>query len=150
MSLYLILVIYAWLMAITLFLIYLWMGLRSVFSSRGRGTRQIIQDSVLKNEALFKKVKDLANDLSSHKESTKSGLQKIGLVRFNPFDRIGGAQSYSLAVLNLKGAGAVITFLYTRAGVRIYVKEVINYKNKESDTELTKEEKKAIEEASLI
>jgi hypothetical protein len=150
MFLYAGIVVFIWLIIISVLLVYLWLSLRPIFSSRGRGVKQTIQDSILKNDTLLSQIKNLTTDLMSQKEKSKSGLQKIGLVRFNPFDRIGGTQSYSLAVLNLKGSGAVITFLYTRTGVRIYVKEIQDYKNKEKDTELTKEEKKAIQEASLI
>lgn len=79
---------------------------------------------------------------------TKDGaghFQRIGIVRFNPFADTGGAQSFSIALLNDSNSGIVMTSLYARAGNRWYVKEVVA--GKPSGLELSKEEAKAIEQA---
>lgn len=71
-------------------------------------------------------------------------VQKVGLVRFNPFREIGGDHSFSLAVLDATHTGFVVTGLHTRERTRIYSKEIVNGKCK---IELSKEEKQAIEKA---
>ncbi len=71
-------------------------------------------------------------------------VQRLGLVRFNPFRETGGDHSFSLAVLDGKNTGFIITGLHTRERTRIYLKQIIKGK---SDSELSKEELKALEKA---
>lgn len=72
-------------------------------------------------------------------------LQKIGLVRFNPFERVGGEQSFVVALLDKENDGIIINFIYTREGLRVYTKRV--KKGKGEEYELSEEEKKAIEKS---
>lgn len=69
-------------------------------------------------------------------------IQKIGLLRFNPFKDTGGDQSFILALLDAKDTGVVITALYSRSGTRWYAKKVA--KGKGLEHELSEEEKKAL------
>jgi len=50
--------------------------------------------------------------------------QRIGLVRFNPFEDTGGNQSFALALLDGKGTGFVVSSLHARSGTRVYGKAV--------------------------
>lgn len=68
-------------------------------------------------------------------------IQKVGLVRFNPFKEIGGDHSFTLAILDGRDAGVVITALHTRDRTRVYSKEI---KNGRCEFELSEEEKKAL------
>lgn len=72
-------------------------------------------------------------------------VQRVGMVRFNPFADTGGAQSFTLALLDGKDNGIVMTSLYGRTGSRWYVKEVKEGKGKE--LELSNEEAAAIKAA---
>ena len=69
-------------------------------------------------------------------------IQKIGLLRFNPFKDTGGDQSFILALLDAKDTGVVITALYSRSGTRWYAKNVVNGKGSEHD--LSEDEKRAL------
>jgi hypothetical protein len=80
--------------------------------------------------------------LESLKKDNKFSLQKIGVVRFNPFKGVGGDQSFSIAILDAHDSGVVMTSLYTREENRIYGKPV---KGGRSEYSLSEEEKKAIE-----
>ena len=51
-------------------------------------------------------------------------FQRIGLVRFNPFEDTGGNQSFALALLDQAGDGFVVSSLHARAGTRVYGKAV--------------------------
>ncbi len=67
---------------------------------------------------------------------------KINVLRFNPFEDIGGDQSFILTILNHKNNGVVVTSLHNRDLTRIYAKPI---KNGEGDNiTLSKEEKLAI------
>ena len=74
----------------------------------------------------------------------KFHIQKVGVVRFNPFKEIGGDHSFSLALLDGKDTGVVITCLHTRERTRVYMKAIQKGK---SGHELSDEEKKALKEA---
>ncbi len=79
-------------------------------------------------------------------EESKYYFYKIGMVRFNPFERSGGEQSFVIAVLDKQNNGLVINFIYTRDGLRTYSKKVKNGKGQEYD--LSEEEQKAIEKSN--
>lgn len=87
---------------------------------------------------LVEKVADLRKDAAFH-------IQKVGLVRFNPFDETGGDQSFTLALLDANQNGVVISSLYRREETRVYAKPVKNGKG--VDYGLSEEEKEAIKKA---
>ncbi len=72
-------------------------------------------------------------------------IQKIGLLRFNPFKDTGGDQSFILSLSDANDTGVVISGLYSRSGTRWYTKKVINGKAVEHD--LSEEEKKVLKQA---
>lgn len=76
------------------------------------------------------------------------GIHKVGVVRFNPFKDIGGNQSFSIALLDGKNSGLIISSLHTREGTRIYSKPITEGTSK--DHTLTEEEKKAVELATPL
>lgn len=69
-------------------------------------------------------------------------IQKVGMVRFNPFEDGGGNFSFTVALLDGHNNGVIITSMYGRQQNRIYAKHITGGK---SDTTLTEEEHKAIE-----
>ncbi|MBI2442474.1 MAG: DUF4446 family protein [Candidatus Levybacteria bacterium] len=69
-------------------------------------------------------------------------IQKVGLLRFNPFRDTGGDQSFVLALTDANDSGIVVSALYSRSGTRWYAKKVIHGKGEEY--ELSAEEVKAI------
>lgn len=75
----------------------------------------------------------------------RSHVQRIGIVRYNPFSDTGGAQSFTMAILDGESDGVVMTSLYARSGNRWYVKQI--HKGKGKDIELSKEELSAVKQA---
>jgi hypothetical protein len=75
-------------------------------------------------------------------------IHRVGMVRFNPFQDIGGNQSFSVALLDYENSGLVLSSLYSREGVRIYAKAVV--KGKSPHFPLTDEEKQAIQTATIL
>lgn len=73
-------------------------------------------------------------------------IQKIGLVRFNPFNDTGGDQSFILSLVDEKNSGVVISGLHTRNGTRWYAKQIQDGKGVEH--ELSNDEIKAIKVAA--
>lgn len=106
-----------------------------------------ILNSIVKEEDIaHKKLTEVSAAISAVKRDTSYHIQKMGLVRFNPFSDTGGDQSFSLALLNGQDDGFIITSLYARTGVRWYVKTIS--KNKGVEHELSKEEKEALKKAA--
>ena len=95
-------------------------------------------------EKLEGKIGKLSEDIGILKKESLCSIQKVGIVRFNPFSEVGSDQSFSVALLNKDNDGVVITSLYTREDNRVYGKPV---KAGESSYSLSKEEKTAIEKA---
>ncbi len=86
----------------------------------------------------------ISEELENLKKENKFSVQRVGVIRFNPFKEIGGDQSFSAALLDGNNDGIVITSLYTREGNRVYGKPI---KAGLSEYLLSEEEKKAIEMA---
>ena len=74
-------------------------------------------------------------------EGSRFAFQRIGLVRFNPFEDTGGNQSFALALLDAADDGFVITSLHARSGTRIYAKALSGGR---SDSALSDEETEAL------
>jgi hypothetical protein len=68
-------------------------------------------------------------------------FQRVGLVRFNPFEDTGGNQSFAIALLDAVGDGFVISSLHARAGTRVYAKAIANGR---PETQVSKEEQEAL------
>ncbi|HKC05190.1 MAG TPA: DUF4446 family protein [Patescibacteria group bacterium] len=101
-----------------------------------------ILEKFLDNEILNKKQTEEAfKRIGNLEEDSKLHIQKVGLVRFNPFKELGGDHSFSLAFLDARESGIIITSLHTRDRTRVYMKDV---KKGKSNFELSIEEKKAL------
>lgn len=74
----------------------------------------------------------------------ESSIQKVSLVKFNPFADAGGNLSFCLALLDKKDNGIIITSMHGREQNRIYAKKITRGSN---DIAFTEEEKRAIHEA---
>lgn len=70
--------------------------------------------------------------------------QKVGLVKYDAFNEMGGKLSFSLALLNRKNDGFIINAMHSREGCYTYIKEIISGN---SVILLSEEEKEALEEA---
>ena len=86
----------------------------------------------------------LFEELKKLKTEVNFAIQKVGIVRFNPFSEVGSDQSFSVAILDKNDNGIVMTSLYTREGNRVYAKPI---KTGISEYLLSNEEKSAIEKA---
>lgn len=91
-----------------------------------------------------KTIQILENRLVGFKKESLHNLQKLAVLKYNPYNDTGGEQSFSLALLNGKMEGVVITSLHSRAGTRIYLK---NIRQGKSELELSKEEIEVLRKA---
>ena len=70
--------------------------------------------------------------------------QKIGIVRYDAFNEMGGNLSFVLTMLNDQNSGWLLNAMHSREGCYTYIKEIINGK---SYVELGEEEKESLERA---
>jgi len=114
-----------------------------LFSSKKQGNLLEIIEKYLSD---VKNVEDhcfkLDNEAKKILKMAESGVQKVGYVRYNPFGNVGGDQSFSLALLDSKENGLVLSSIHSREGTRVYFKPISIGR---SDYNLSEEEQKAIE-----
>jgi hypothetical protein len=139
-------VIFVWLISLSVFF---WRVLRH-YNKLTKGVSEkslkVVLEDLLKEAELSRKDIDYLKEYSAKIE--KDGflhIQKVGLVRFNPFKDTGGDQSFILSLVDGKDTGVVISGLYSRSGTRWYAKRIVEGKGVDHD--LSEEEKKALKEA---
>ena len=120
--------------------------LRKEFFASGlnKDLEQILIDQNRALTKLSQELKEQDQSLTGIYKDNRNNFQKIGFVRFNPFDDSGGNVSFTLALLNAYDDGFVISSLHGREGTRVYAKTV---KSGMSGSQLTDEELKAIKDA---
>lgn len=82
--------------------------------------------------------------LQDHSESLASCIRKVGVVRFNAFDDVGGEQSFALVLLDARGNGVAVSSLYGRQESRLYAKAI---SGGEPERTLSDEERQALDKA---
>lgn len=87
---------------------------------------------------------DIESRLKIAEAISRASIQKVGFMRFNPFNDTGGNNSFIIAMLDHNNSGIVISSLYMREGTRLYAKEITNGVSKQ---QLSGEEKRVVEEA---
>lgn len=132
-----------WLSGITFFLLK--QRKQQAFFTRGEQHKTLsdVLNSLTKDIELDKAaIRELIKKSRETEEANMLNLQKIGLMRFNPFKDTGGEQSFVLALLDAKDSGIVVSALYSRSGTRWYAKKVVTGTG--VDFELSEDEQKAI------
>ena len=75
-------------------------------------------------------LKSLDKRFHSLSKQLETCMQGMAVTRYNPFSHMGGDQSFSIAMLNEKGSGFVLTSLYSREGSAVFAKPIEDYKSK--------------------
>lgn len=79
-------------------------------------------------------------------EQTARCLQRVGLVRYDAFKELGGHLSFSVALLDSRQDGVVVSVLNDRDGARAYAKPIAGGRSATAST-LSEEEQRAIAQA---
>jgi len=136
-----------WLLLLTFFFFRLSTHYNKLLKGTNNRNLQALLETVLKEKDMTKKDIDFLKERCDTLESNgKLHIQKIGLLRFNPFKDTGGDQSFILALVDQADSGVVISGLYSRSGTRWYAKTI--KKGKGVEHELSDEEKRALQEAN--
>jgi uncharacterized iron-regulated membrane protein len=108
--------------------------LESVINELAEGLHTLQKNQVI----LESYIKNLRSDYGL-------AIQKVSMVKFNPFSDGGGNLSFVIAMLDGRNTGMVITSMHGREQNRIYTKQIFEGK---CEIQLTDEELKAIEIAN--
>lgn len=140
------LILLAWLSYLTYSNYKLKEKLDGLLDNQDKDLFEIIEkyyDETKKVQKYAKKIEGNIDTLSGYVERS---FQKVGFIRYNPFGTTdtGGNQSFSIALLNLKDNGFIITSIHSREGTLVYAKSVAKGK---ATNNLSKEEQEALNKA---
>ena len=86
-------------------------------------------------------IEDMRLELAHLRADVQESLRQLAVVRYDAFGDTGGALSWSLALLDDRGDGVVLTSIHGRQEVRSYAKSVTAWS---SEQPLSPEESEAI------
>jgi hypothetical protein len=143
---YIILTVFlVWLLAISALVIRIFVFFRRLSKGTDKDNLiKVIERLMIGEKENSKAISEIIKTLDLFRSDSKKHIQKIGLVRFNPFEEMGGDHSFSLALLDDEDTGIIITGLHTRDRTRVYIKDINKGKSK---IEISKEEMKALKKA---
>lgn len=118
--------------------------LSRLLSDGGSGGLDRIAADLEKVDRLAERLDALNAVQRTLERSGERAIQRVGVVRFNPFTDTGGDQSFALALLDVHGNGIVLSSLHARADTRIFAKQV---RAGRSRHQLSAEEEDAIRQA---
>lgn len=135
-----------WLILLSAAVYYLYRFLNKLTKGVEGKSLQKVLEQILSTQRLSRKeVLSLRAEISRLEKRGKKHVQKVGLLRFNPFRETGGDHSFSIVMLDGEDTGYVLTGLHTRERTRIYLKQI---NNGVSDVKLSVDEKKALTKAT--
>ena len=112
------------------------------------GLKPLLEELIFQNREYKKDIEKLGAWCDRIEKEGSFHIQRVGLLRFNPFKDTGGDQSFILSLVDKNDTGVIISGLYSRSGLRWYAKKIKNGKGEEH--ELSDEEKKALRVAGEI
>ena len=117
---------------------------RLIGDGEGLGLDELLDKQFGRLDTVAERVEAL-NRLHHELEAlAQQSIQKVGVIRFNPFADTGGDQSFAVALLDAQGNGVVLSSLHGRADTRIFAKPVQAGRSKHA---LSDEEQDAIRKA---
>lgn len=84
------------------------------------------------------------SEIKKINEEMMSNLQKVGILKYDAFQEMGGKLSFALTLLDGKNNGYIINSMHSREGCYNYIKEIVKG---ESYIELSEEEAESLERA---
>lgn len=106
-----------------------------------RGLEETIVTLLDDYEMLKENAKDNARDIKTIYKNMRSAYQKMGIVKYDAFQQMGGQLSFCLALLDEDNNGFIINSVHSTEGCYSYTKEI---REGESDVPLGKEEEEAM------
>jgi hypothetical protein len=139
--------LFAWVALLQFHYVRFWSRFRRVIKdTKGDSLEHLLIGHMKSLEMTRREIKKVSAAHEYLEAMTTRSIQKLGLVRFNPFHDTGSNQSFSLALLDLYDNGVVISSIHGREGTRVYAKAL---QSGRSEHHLSEEEQQAIVQARL-
>lgn len=113
-------------------------------NNEGKNIEEIIHQYYEKIDSMDIRINKQDIQISKVENKLIHCIQKVGIVKFNAFDDIGGELSFTLAVLDEQNNGIIITNIYSRSNNVTYGKTV---KKGRATVALSAEELQALDRA---
>ena len=149
-----ILIIIMFLMIVVLFLLILSVNLKygrlkASYNSFMKGKDgRTLEDSIFERFDELDEIGAIAiknrQDIKKINEDMLSNFQKVGILKYNAFQEMGGKLSFALTLLDGNNTGYIINSMHSREGCYNYIKEIVKG---ESYVELSEEEAESLERA---
>src|SRR5213594_1147848 len=117
---------------------------RLIGDAEGTGLDELLDRQFRRLDTVAERVEALNRLHHELQALSQRSIQKVGVVRFNPFADTGGDQSFAMALLDAEGNGVVVSSLHSRTDTRIFAKQVQGGRSRHA---LSNEEQDAIRKA---
>lgn len=89
-----------------------------------------LEDTLIKRldqvDALLDANNENEKNIKSLFKNNQITYQKMGLIKYDAFNEMGGKLSFSLAMLDARNNGFIINAMHTREGCYTYIKEIVD------------------------
>lgn len=109
--------------------------------SRGESLETLLYDHLRERLETESQIEALSSRTRTLEEQMNGAVRYVGLVRYDAFPDVAGSQSFSLAVYDERGDGAIISSIVGRNSCRVYSKPLVAGR---SERDLSQEEQRAI------
>lgn len=110
----------------------------------GKNLENAILDKFAAIDTLEDNVNEIHENIKAINNQLVTAYQKVGLVKYDAFQEMGGKLSFVLVLLTEENNGFILNSMHSKEGCYTYVKEVVNG---EVFIILSGEEQQALEEA---
>lgn len=110
----------------------------------GKSLEESMREKFEEAETIIKVTKQNRADIRDMRKVLDQNFQKVGIVKYDAFNEMGGKLSFAVAMLDGKNNGWIMNAMHSREGCYTYVKEIVNA---ESYVELAEEEAEALDKA---
>lgn len=110
----------------------------------GKTLEESMKERVEEIESILKVTKQNRMEIKEINKKLDRNYQKVGIVKYDAFNEMGGKLSFALAMLDGNNSGWVINAMHSREGCYTYIKEIVRG---ESYIELAEEEAESLEQA---
>ena len=112
--------------------------------NNGKALEDVIENRFEQVDKLLAENKKKTKEILDIMGNLKIAVQKVGIVKYDAFNEMGGKLSFALVMLDKENTGFVINAMHSREGCYTYIKEIIRG---ESYIPLGTEEKEALKKA---
>lgn len=110
----------------------------------GKTLEESMKEKYAEVDTVLKVVKQNRLDIREINRRMEKSYQKLGIVKYDAFNEMGGKLSFAIAMLDNRDNGWIINAMHSREGCYTYVKEIVKG---ESYVELAEEEAEALDKA---